>query len=86
VLWPRERSYNTSAGSRLSFPTLETGSSVWVVQQPKVIGFCSDVQALTVRRCFGVTPVGMLAVEDGNILRCGNVGMAVGVSHERGGF
>ena len=33
------------------------------LQQPKVVGCCPGVQALTVRRCFVLAPVDMLAVE-----------------------
>ena len=61
----------------------ETGYTIWVVQQPKVVDCCSGVQALAVRRSCGVTPVDILAVEvASNRLGCGNVGIAVGVSRE----
>jgi len=39
---------------------------LWVVQQLKVVGCCPGVQALTVRGCFVVAPVDMLAVEATN--------------------
>jgi len=45
----------------------ETGCFVWVIQQSEVVGCCPGVQALTVRRCFVVTPVDMLAVEVTNM-------------------
>jgi len=45
----------------------ETGCFLWVIQQSKVVGCCAGVQALTVRRCFVVAPVDMLAVEVSNI-------------------
>jgi len=45
----------------------ETGCFLWVIQQSKVVGCCPGVQVLTVRRCFVVTPVDMLAVEVTNI-------------------
>ena len=45
----------------------ETSCFVWVIQQTKVFGCCPGDQALTVRRCFLVTPVDMLAVEATNI-------------------
>ena len=40
---------------------------VILIQQFEVVGCCSGIQALTVRRCFVVTPVDMLAVEVANI-------------------
>jgi len=51
------------------FPSVreEAGCFLWVIQQSKVVGCCPGVQALTVRRCFVVTPVDMLAVEVTNI-------------------
>ena len=67
----------------------EDGCFLWVIQQSKVVGCCPGVQALTVRRCFVVTPVDVLAVEVTNVqtrLGCGNVGMANGVNREREGF
>jgi len=45
----------------------ETGCFLWVMQQSKVVGCCPGVQALTVRRCFAVTPVDMQAVEVTNM-------------------
>ena len=45
----------------------DTGCFLWVIQQSKVVGCCPGVQALTIRRCFVVTPVDMLAVEVANI-------------------
>jgi len=45
----------------------ETGCFLWVIQQSKVVGCGPEVQALTVRKCFVVTPVDMLAVEVTNI-------------------
>ena len=41
----------------------ETGYFVWVVKQSKFVGCCPGVRALTVRGCFAVAPVDMLAVE-----------------------
>ena len=41
----------------------ETGGFLWVIQQSKVVGCCPGDQALTVRGCFVVPPVDMLAVE-----------------------
>ena len=40
---------------------------LWVVQQPNIFDCCPGVQALTVRKCFAVIPVDMLAVEVVNI-------------------
>jgi len=63
----------------------EAGCFLWVIQQSKVVGCCPGVQALTVRRCFVVTLVDVLAVEVTNVgyrQVCGNVGMAVGVNRE----
>ena len=37
------------------------------MQQSKVVGCCTGVQALTVRRCFVVTAVDVLAVEVTNV-------------------
>jgi len=45
----------------------EAGCFLWVIQQSKVVGCCPEVQALTVKRCFVVTPVDMLAFEDTKI-------------------
>jgi len=45
----------------------ETDYFLWVIQQSKVIGCCPGFQALTVRRCFVVTTVDMLAVEATNM-------------------
>jgi len=58
------------------------------MQQSKVVGYCPGVQALTIRRCFVVTPVDVLAVEVTNVqtLGCGNISMAVGVNRECGGL
>ena len=70
------------SGSRLSWPTLvkdrsgfipmfhpwkEKPTSFWVIQQSKVVGCCSGVQALTIRGCCVITPAEMLAVEVANI-------------------
>ena len=45
----------------------EAGCFPWAIKQTKIVGCCPGVQALTVRRCFVVTPVDMLAVEVTNI-------------------
>jgi len=45
----------------------EAGCFLWVIQQPKVVGCCLGVQALTVRGCSVVAPVNMLAVVVANI-------------------
>ena len=45
----------------------ETGYSLWVMQQVKVIGCCPGVLTLTIRRCFAAVQVDMLAVEVTNI-------------------
>ena len=45
----------------------EASCFLWVVQHSKVVGCCPGVQALSVRGCFVVTPVDMLAVEVANI-------------------
>jgi len=45
----------------------ETDHFIWVIQQSKVVGCCPGIQALTVRRCFVVTPVDIFAVEVANI-------------------
>ena len=45
----------------------ETGSFLWVVQQSKVVGCCSGVQALTVRGYCVVTPLDVLAIEVANV-------------------
>ena len=45
----------------------EIGCFLWVVQQPKVVGCCPGVQALTVRGCCVVTPVDVLAIEVANV-------------------
>jgi len=45
----------------------EAGCFFWVTEQSKVVGCCPGIQALTVRACFVVTPVDMLAVEVTNI-------------------
>jgi len=45
----------------------ETDCFYWVIQQSKVVGCCPVIQALTVRGCFVVVPVDMLAVEVANI-------------------
>ena len=39
----------------------------WAIEQSKIVGCCPRVQPLTVRRCFVVAPVEMLAVEVANI-------------------
>ena len=62
-----------------------TGYSLWVLQQPEVIGCCPGGRTLTVRRCCAVAPVDMLAVEVASI-QTGNVGVVVGVSHGSGGL
>ena len=83
MLWPWELSLNTSVwqsavlvetrksqvrvGADIPLVREESGCFVWVIQQSKVVGCCPGVQALTVRRCFVVTPVDMLAVEVTNI-------------------
>jgi len=58
---------------------------LWVLQQRKVVGCCPGDRVLTVRRCFAVSPVDMLAVEVASI-QTGNVGTAVGVRHDGGGL
>ena len=40
---------------------------LWVIKPTKVVGCCPGIQALTVWRCFVVTPVDMLAVEVANV-------------------
>jgi len=46
----------------------EAGCLLWVIQQSRIVGCCPGVPALTVRRCFVVTPVDILAaVEFANI-------------------
>jgi len=64
----------------------ETGYSIWVVQQPKVVGCCPGVQGLTVSNWLAVSPVDMLALDVANRLGYGNVGMTVDVGRERGGL
>jgi len=63
----------------------ETGYSLRVLQLRKVVSCCPGGRVLTVRRCCAVAPVDMLAVEVASI-QTGNVGMAVGVSHDGGGL
>jgi len=63
----------------------ETGYSLWVLQQRKVVGCRPGGRALTVMRCCAVAPVDMLVVEVVSI-QTGNVGMAVGESHDGGGL
>jgi len=65
----------------------EAGCFIRVIQQSKDVGCCPGVQALTVRRCFVVTPVDVLAAEVANKQEGReNVGMVVGVNRERGGL
>ena len=95
--WPWERSKNTSvrqsvvlADTRegqvrvgVHVPSMrgETGHSLYVLQQRKVVGCCPGGRTLSVRRWCAVAPVDMLTVEVTNV-QTGNVGMAVGVSHD----
>jgi len=63
----------------------ETGCSLWVLQQTKVVGCCPGCRLFTVIRCFVVAPVDMLAFEVAS-LQTSHAGMAVGVSREGGGL
>ena len=83
MLWPRELSKNTSVqqlvvlaetregqvwvDADVPIAREETDCFLWIIQQCEVVGCCPGLQALTVRRCFVVTPVDMLAVEVTNI-------------------
>jgi len=65
-------------GAKVAWMWGEAGNSFWVVHQRMGLYCCSVVQALTVRRCYTITPVDVLAVA--NRLWCGSVGMAVDLS------
>ena len=90
MLWPRQLSWNTTvrqsasladsreghvrAGADVPLVRGKTGYSLWVLQQPKVVGCHPGLQVLPVRcfadqthtvRCFA--PVDMLVVEVANI-------------------
>ena len=66
--WPKFAKVRfIQAGADVPSMRRETGCFLWVIQQSKVVGCCAGVQALTVRRCFVVAPVDMLAVEVSNI-------------------
>ena len=67
------------------FPSMrgDTGHSIWVMQQRKVVGCCPGVQALTIRRCFAVAQLTRWHLKlPACIPGCGNVGMVVSVSND----